>query len=71
MYIRKATREDFEEFIENLKRAEIDNDNFGGTSRYNFLDYNDFVEELKEWLSQNSKKQWCINTDFGIGITKV
>ena len=65
----KATREDFENFLEDVKKTITDKD-IGCTQMFDFKDYTEFVPELKQFLENNSQQEWEILTNFGIGIER-
>ena len=65
----KATREDFEKFIEKIKNT-ITDKSIGCTQFFDFKDYSEFLEELKIFLKNNSTEEWEIITQFGIGIKR-
>lgn len=65
----KATREDFEKFIEEIKNT-ITDKNIDCTQFFDFKDYSEFLEELKTFLKDNSTEEWEILASFGIGIKR-
>ena len=66
----QATREDFDMFLESVKRI-INDKNMDATCFFDFKDYTEFLQELKEFLEQNSTDKWEITTKYGIGIQRV
>ncbi len=65
----KATREDFEKFIEEIKNT-ITDKSVDCTQFFDFKDYSEFLEELKMFLDKNSDEEWEILANFGIGIKR-
>jgi len=65
----QATREDFDMFLESVKEI-IDKD-MKGTCFFDFKDYSEYIQELREFLNKNSEYKWEITTTHGIGIQKV
>ena len=66
----KATREDFENFIKEIKNT-ITDKSVDCTQFFDFKDYSEFLEELKTFLKNNSTEEWEIITQFGIGIKRI
>ena len=66
----QATREDFDMFLKSVKRIINDKD-MNGTCFFDFKDYSEFIQELREFLDKNSEYKWEITTTHGIGIQKV
>lgn len=64
-----ATREDFENFMKEVKKT-ITDKSVDNTTFYDFKDYGEFIHELKEFLQQNSTDNWEITTSLGIGIQR-
>ena len=65
-----ATREDFENFMRDVKNA-VNDDNIAVISYIDFKDYSEFLNELQDYLKTNSKDLWQIHTDMGLEIEKV
>lgn len=65
----KATREDFENFLEDVKKTITDKD-ISCTQIFDFKDYTEFAQELRNFLKYNSEDNWEILTKFGIGIER-
>ena len=65
----KATREDFEKFIDEIKNT-ITDKSIDCKQFFDFKDYSEFLEELKTFLKNNSTEEWEIITRFGIGIKR-
>lgn len=65
----QATREDFEKFLMQVKRA-INDKNIDTTQVFDFKDYSEFNGELEKFLADNSNEKWTILSNFGIGITR-
>lgn len=66
----KATREDFNKFLEQCKNT-ITDTKIDTTQVLDFKDYAEYENELKEFLAKNSKENWTTTINFtGIAITR-
>lgn len=67
----KATREEFENFLTEIKKGILQDTKIGSAKHYDFKDYTEFLTELEEFLANNSTEKFEIWTSMGIGIDRV
>ena len=65
MFIREATQEDYEEVRKTCKGM-IEDTNFAGFSRVNFIDYSNYLDKLEKEFPNFIFKQ----RDIGLSVDK-
>ena len=65
MFIREATQEDYEE-VRHRCQEMISDEHFGGFSKVNFVDYNNYLDKLKTEFPKFIIEQ----VNYGIRINK-